>query len=349
MVKITFFCKKHNIPLIYSSKRTKKCNCGRKEVFTCPNLSCNSCICQQCADVLDFRSINHISNEENTNDDNTLYPDDELEEPTRDISEDNIQDNYDDNPIQHENDTESNNENEEDIFTIQNNNQGDIDVLERDNFDDFVTHNVPPDIDEDDNEFVNNNFDNGDPPDSGELTIPTTDTGEFLFEIEEEIPSDRVHVSGHVILNQNGSVLTRKKCQIKGSSIHKFFLQKICATNIGASIPILYSKSMIFPSIFYHMTNDGAISGIIPSPLMTECINQLGFESLSKHIRSGLTSCSFTTSTDPRYISFAYDTMTNLAVNHEDHRIALNRGLTFDEETDIGLRIRGGKAVNLLY
>ena len=92
------------------------------------------------------------------------------------------------------------------------------------------------------------------------------------------------------------------------------------------------------------MANDGAISGAIPSPLMTESIGHLGFESLPKHIRSRLTSGAFTTGTDPRYISFSYDTMTNLAVNHENHRIALHRGLTVDEENDIGLGIRGTKS-----
>ena len=91
------------------------------------------------------------------------------------------------------------------------------------------------------------------------------------------------------------------------------------------------------------MANDGAISGAIPSPLMTECISQLGVESLPKHIRSRITSGAFATGTNPRYISFSYDIMTNLAVNHEDSRIALHRGLTVDEETDIGLGIRGKK------
>ena len=192
----------------------------------------------------------------------------------------------------------------------------------------FIAHTEPPDIDE--HEFLHDN-------------IPTTDAGEFSYDIDEEIPCDRVHVSGHVILNQNGTVLSRKKHQIKGSSIHKFFLQKICATHIGSSVPLLYPESMLFPSIFYLMTNDGVISGGIPSPLLTEFINQFGFQPLPQHIRSRLTSCSFTTGTDPRYISFSYDTMTNLAVNHEDSRIVLHRGLTVDKDSDIGLGVRGKK------
>ena len=89
------------------------------------------------------------------------------------------------------------------------------------------------------------------------------------------------------------------------------------------------------------MNEDGSISGAIPSSLLTELINQFGFQSLPQHIRSRLTSSSFATGTDPRYISFSYDTMTNLAANHEDTRIVLHRGLTVDEDSDIGLGIRG--------
>ena len=100
---------------------------------------------------------------------------------------------------------------------------------------------------------------------------------------------------------------------------------------------------MLFPSIFYHMTNDGSISGAIPLPLLAEYINQFRLHPLSHYIRSRLTSCSFTTGTDPRYISFSYDTMTNLAVNHEDSRIVLHRGLTVDKDSDIGLGVRGKK------
>ena len=89
---------------------------------------------------------------------------------------------------------------------------------------------------------------------------------------------------------------------------------------------------MLFPSIFYHMSDDGAMSGAIPSYLLTEHINKYGFQSLPQHIRSRLSSCSFSTGTDPRYISFSYDTMTNLSVNHNDARIVLHQGLTVDDE-----------------
>ena len=313
------FCKTHEIPLIYSCNRNKKCNCGRKETFTCAKLDCHTCICQRCVDQMDPISIHHIEMNDNGATENVDDEDDnsQLLEPIADPNSEEFDDNID----------EEINDNE---LPFQNILERDPDLLERDDFDDFVTSGEPPDIE--DNFTGENNV------------IPTTNAGEFAFEIEEDVPTDRVYVSGHVILNQNGTVLTRKKHQIKGSSIHKFFLQKICATNIGSSIPLLYPESMLFPSIFYHMSDDGAMSGAIPSYLLTEHINKYGFQSLPQHIRSRLSSCSFSTGTDPRYISFSYDTMTNLSVNHNDARIVLHRGLTVDDESDIGIGVRGKKS-----
>ena len=309
-------CKSHNMPLIYSRDRSRKCNCGRKETFSCASLNCPTCICQRCVDDLDITSIHHIEmNDDNNETDDE--PDDteenELIEPTGEYNDEDL--------LEHD-------ELDDDELSIQNNIDRDDDILERDDFDEFVTSGDPPDIDED---FSDENI------------IPTSNAGCFPFEVEEEIPTDRLHISGHVILNQNGTVLTRKKHQIKGSSVHKFFLQKICATNIGSSIPLLYPEAMLFPSIFYHMNKDGSISGAIPSCLLTEHIDKFGFQTLPQHIRSRLSSCAFPTSTDPRYISFSYDTMTNLAVNHSDTRIVLHRGLTVDENSDLGLGVRGKK------
>jgi hypothetical protein len=325
------FCNEHNLPLIISAERTKKCNCGRKEHFSCPNLDCLSCICKHCADDKDRTTIFQVAmNEDALNDDNdNVHAEDELIEPT--VEQDYFNHDGDDilNGENNQNDEIDMNELDETerdrLFNINIDNSEDA-AMEKENFDDFVTSNEAPDTDS--NEFE---YD----------SIPTTNAGEYAYEIEEEVPNDRVHVSGHVVLNQNGTVLTRKKHQISGSSLHKFFLQKICSTSVGTSIPILYPESMLFPSIFYHMSEDGAMSGAIPSPLLTENINQFGFESVPQHIRSRLTSCSFSSGTDPRYIAFSYDIMTNLAVNHEDTRIALHRGLTVDEDSESGLGVRG--------
>ena len=176
--------------------------------------------------------------------------------------------------------------------------------------------------------------------------MSTTSAGDLPFEVIDVTPKKAVHISGHVILNQCGSVLTRKKHELKGSSLHKHFLQRICATSDGKAVSLLYPEGMLFPSIFYNMVN-GVIIGAIPAPLLTESISSFGFASLPEHIRSRLTSSSSQSSTNPRYISFCYDTMVNLTANHSDTRIVLNRGLhvgnneTSNPSSSTGLSVRG--------
>ena len=112
----------------------------------------------------------------------------------------------------------------------------DHDYLTADDFNDFCIHTDDPDFYDD--------FD------SCEDIIPTTDAGELAYTIKED-GSEISRVSGHVILNQCGSLLCRSKHQIKGSSKHKFFLQKIHATSPGNSIPLLYPEHMLFLQQLY--------------------------------------------------------------------------------------------------
>ena len=78
--------------------------------------------------------------------------------------------------------------------------------------------------------------------------LPSTDAGDLAFEIEETTKyggtQGNIVISGHVLLNQCGTLLTRKKHQIKGSSRHNYFLQRICATTIGESIPLMYPEGI---------------------------------------------------------------------------------------------------------
>ena len=52
------------------------------------------------------------------------------------------------------------------------------------------------------------------------------------------------------------------------------------------------------------------------------------------------------TSTDPRYISFAFDTMSNIALNKDDLRIIINHGLV-DQSIESGLNVRVRDYLNL--
>ena len=89
--------------------------------------------------------------------------------------------------------------------------------------------------------------------------------------------------------------------------------------------------------------NDGSISGSIPSKLLNGQKNLHRFASIDDHIQSQLTSPSYATSSNPSYISFCYDILTNLTLEHQDTRLVLNRGLTVDGtlKHKIGIRCKG--------
>ena len=128
-----------------------------------------------------------------------------------------------------------------------------------------------------------------------------------------------ITISGSIILNQCGSLLTRKKYQIKGSSCHHFFLQKLVATCNGSSIPLMYPEGVLFPSIHWQMAHDKcSILGCIPASLLTEYSSTSKFASIHSHTRTQLTNSSCATSTDSRYVAYCYDMLTNLTANHED-------------------------------
>ena len=121
--------------------------------------------------------------------------------------------------------------------------------------------------------------------------ISTTNAGEKAFTIRDANQVNNPNeVSGHVILNQCGSLLSRKDHEINGSSKHNFFLQKIHSTTDGLSIPLLYPESMLFPSIFPFQDPDGFLSlGCIPAPLLSRKMESLGFASIPQHTRTRLT------------------------------------------------------------
>ena len=156
-----------------------------------------------------------------------------------------------------------------------------------------------------------------------------------------------ITINGHVILNQCGCLLTRKRHMIKGNNKHSYFIQKLCAISVGASIPLMYPEAMLFPSIFWKSTDDSLeIAGAIPAPLISESISTFGFASIPDHVRSRLSNPSMNTSSDFHYTSFCYNKLSNLAANHEDTRIIIRRGLTVDEKTgDLGLRGSGDSSM----
>ena len=119
-------------------------------------------------------------------------------------------------------------------------------------------------------------------------------------------------------------------------------IQKFVSTVLGEYVPLLYLEAMMFPSIHWKAAGDKcSIVGAIPSSLMNDSIKQDGFATIQQHIRTRLTCPSTTTSTDPRYISYCFDVMSNLSATYNDTRMVMNRGLTVVDDKYGGLGVRG--------
>ena len=100
-------------------------------------------------------------------------------------------------------------------------------------------------------------------------------------------------------------------------------------------------EGAFFPSIFFkYVTKDSAILVVRPCSLLTGEESLHGFSAIPDEIRSIVTDVSFDTSTNPSYISFTYDVLTNFSMNRKDSRIILNRGLTVDNESKNGYGVR---------
>ena len=120
------------------------------------------------------------------------------------------------------------------------------------------------------------------------------------FIVEEDIPQ-MMKVSGHVIMNQCGSLLNRNEKEIHSYRHQKHFLQRIASISNDKTVPLLYSEGMLFPSIFWSMVpNCGAILGSIPSGLLVES-GRNRFASMKSHVRCRLGNAGSCTSTNPSY------------------------------------------------
>ena len=185
-----------------------------------------------------------------------------------------------------------------------------------DELDDYLTCNECADIDFLDQEVIADIQD----------AIPTTDAGNRPLAIREVSPIGQ-YISGHVILNQVGALLNRRKHLLKSFSTQKKFLQQIASNCNDESIPLIYPEAMLFPSIFYKMIDDGSLLGAIPSSLLSDAGPQHGIAYVRDHITNRILLPSSTSSTDPRYVSYIYDMAVNFTICNLDTRLILNRGL----------------------
>ncbi len=154
--------------------------------------------------------------------------------------------------------------------------------------------------------------------------IPTTAQGQNALNVEVK----GHFISGHVILNNCGCLLARKHGKLMGTTRQRNFLEKIVANTTGYTVPLLYPEAMLFPSLFWKGTNDGAVIGSLPCGLLADdaFLRSYGFAGVAEHMRCRVKNSSMLSSTDYRYIYYAFDWIANLLLRGHDSRVILNRG-----------------------
>ena len=228
-------CHKHKLPLIVTKKKERTCCfkvdeplCRHFSYYRCPEEICSVNIYKHC-----FKSCNRDQttsikprneSELNLDEESSILNNSDEENSTQ--SNESIISMNSSNSSDNENRIITNDYNDENMlfpYEIQN---GELD--------EFVVTSEITDISKED--II---------PES----LPTTNAGEVAFTIEEEIPKG-MYIGNHVILNQCGSLLSRKDSTIEWYKYQKHFLQRIVSTSSGTSIPLLYPEAMLFPSIF---------------------------------------------------------------------------------------------------
>ena len=106
---------------------------------------------------------------------------------------------------------------------------------------------------------------------------------------------------------------------------------------------------MLFPSLFWKNDNaEGSLLGAIPCAALahSDTLGRFGIADLTTQIRSRITNPALGTSTDPRYLCYAFDSIVNLGCRHEDTRVILHRGIV-GTETGIALRENSSSHFNV--
>ena len=317
-------CKDHFVPLIILPPTTKMtCRqmrkgtsipCGKKVVYGCPQAHCFLCICNSCFSRFGKEGTYCIGTIDEENITESTESDEALT-VSSDGSSNGSNLSYDESSFV------ENDESDDDLFVL--------DEEEKISLDNMLVHYIDEyeDVLEDEDEKDNN------------CVMPSTNSGDIAFNVEDKFNSFQ-NVDGHVILNQCGSLLSRKDSHLHGYRTQKHFLQRIASTVDNECVPLLYPEAMLFPSIFWSLCSQyGSYPGAIPASLLVRSASTEGFASMSNHVRTRLTSLFSTCSTNPTYISFQYDILSNLLLNTVDSRLIIARGLTCSD-SDVGIRVK---------
>jgi hypothetical protein len=105
------------------------------------------------------------------------------------------------------------------------------------------------------------------------------------------------------------------------------------ATSGVESVPLVYPEAMLYPSLFWKDDQEGSMFGVLPLALLAancKCTS-LGFAGVEDHMQCQIMDLSSRTSTDPRYVFYAFDCIANVHLRGQDTRIVLSRGFMKEE------------------
>ena len=146
-----------------------------------------------------------------------------------------------------------------------------------------------------------------------------------------------------VLLNKCGTMLVRRDTQLQANRHERHMIERIASRKDIGTVPLVYLEGILFPSIFWCLSHsaDGGILGSMPTSLFCQhsTRKRLGIASIADHAKTRLKSVGNTASTDPRYLTFMFDSIANGALEGSDTRVVLSRG--FEESMGpAGMRIR---------
>jgi len=146
-------------------------------------------------------------------------------------------------------------------------------------------------------------------------------------------------MGSHVILNNTGSVLNRKTTKIKANAYQQHHLEGLASRIQGECVPLFQPEAMFCPSAFpFGRSEDGTTMGSLPCSLLAEdsFATLFGFAPLVDQIWSRMSNHSLLCHSNPRYISYAFDSVMNMACRSADTRLVLNRGFSEVVHTNFG-------------
>ena len=170
--------------------------------------------------------------------------------------------------------------------------------------------------------------------------IPASSTGEISVETEEKVKHG-FKFSGCDMLKNSGSLIAIRFYGIKSKHVN----HHMCSTVNCASIPLLHTEDMLFPSMHWKSAKyNVSLLGVIPSSFMNENVEEEGFFSVQDHLNSRLLNASSATSTNPRCEIHCCDTMANLATSKSDTRLIINIGIGVENDSNGNLEVRGSES-----